>query len=234
MVVLDAERTRRIQVPRVRDILLLPCRKGRDFRLERALLDSGRGQGPVQVLAHAVGARSDRADVVEVASVAVVLAARGAAAGEDDEEHRGEDQEGDQPGQAQHRDEAGRGADRPPRAAGRGSARRPRAFGGLFRLRLVEEVELDVAIALSHGLRGRGASPSRSGIHSNPYPPRSPWVKDLPAPPPTLESRCRTQPQPLSRASSYSAATGRCDRSGAADQDRSGWPGTSRTASTSR
>ena len=48
-------------------------------------------------------------------------------------------------------------------------------------------------------------------------------------PPPTLESRCPTQPQPLSRASSSSGATARCGRSGVEVPARSGLPGTSRT-----
>ena len=52
-------------------------------------------------------------------------------------------------------------------------------------------------------------------------------------PPPTLESRCRTQPQPLSRASSSSGATARCGRSGVEVPAPSGLPGTSRTGSTS-
>src|SRR5207248_3332130 len=158
MVVLDAERTGWVQVARARDILLLPCGQRRDLRLERALLDPGRGQGPVQILTDAIRARGDRADVVEVAPVAVMLATRSAAAGEYDEQHRGEDQEGDQPGEAEHGDEAGRGADRPPWAAGRGPAGRPGALGGLFRLRLVEEVELDVGVAVRHGASGAGVS----------------------------------------------------------------------------
>ena len=164
MIVLDAERTRRVQVPRARDILLLTRGKGGDLRLERALLDPGRGQRPVQVLAHAVRARGDRADVVEVASVAVVLAVRGAAAGGNDEQHCGQDQEGDQPGEAQHRDEPGRRSDRTPGTPGRRSAGRPGPLGSLLGLRLVEEVELDVGIAFSHGLRGRGPVPAEAAF----------------------------------------------------------------------
>src|SRR6266511_6290877 len=99
MVVLDAERAGRVEVACLGDLLLLLRRVALDLRLELALLDPGRRERRVQLLADLSRAAGDSAHVADVVVVLVVLAARRTASGEDDEQDDSENQKRDQSGE---------------------------------------------------------------------------------------------------------------------------------------
>src|SRR5262249_15917232 len=151
-----------------------------------------------------------------------------------------------QPCQPEHRDQPLR---RPkPLARGLSAAVRPPrgadALGCLLGLGLVEEVELDVAIALGHrrfqpklrplypvnpprmaaGARQRALDVGRFTLRP----------RGLSGPPAKPSKDCRTSPSPRFRASSSSAGTDLSARSEPVGPDPSGSPATSRTVSTLR
>src|SRR4051795_104180 len=187
MIVLDTQRARRVEVAGLGDLLLLLGGVALDLGLELALLDAGGGERGVELLPDSGRAAGNAPDVGDVAVVLPVLAARGAAPRENDEQHDGQDEEGDQPREAEHGDEPGRGPDRASRAARRRPARHADAFGRFLGFGLVEEVELDICIALGHR---RGPSRSRrhsnerlgrGGIHNGPANPGKPMSNAAPA-----------------------------------------------------
>ena len=151
VVVLDAERAGRVHLDgRGHHLLLLRC-ETLDLRLEIGFLDSCCTQGGIQVLADLIRALRDDADVLDVPRVLGVLAAGSAAAHTYDDQNDGQDQKGDQPRQAEHRDQAlGRayGAAGAPRRRAPG---RTDTLGRFLGLGLVEEVEFDVGVAFGHG-----------------------------------------------------------------------------------
>src|SRR5687768_2744808 len=106
MVVLDPKRPGRVELAGLRDFLLFLCGEAPELRLELALLDAGGGEGPVQLLADGLRAACDAPDVLHVALVTRVLAARGAATCKHDEQDDGEDEKSDQPCEPEHRDDA--------------------------------------------------------------------------------------------------------------------------------
>src|SRR5205085_3789105 len=98
-------------------------------------------------------------------------------------------------------------------------------LGRLLGLGLVEEVELDVGIALRH----RRFQPKLRPLYPVPRPRKDSQVRAQ-----TQSEPCRTPPPRPYRASSSSGGTGRSGHLEPAGPGRSGSPGTSRTVSTSR
>ena len=144
MIVLDAERPGRSELDGLGHFLLLLCGETVDLCLEIGFLDSRRAQCRVEILPDLIGAFRDGANVLDVSLVFRVLPAGRTASYPDDEQDDGENDEGDQPGQTEHRDQALRGADRAARPSRRRPSRGSYPLGRLFGLGLVEEVEFDV------------------------------------------------------------------------------------------
>jgi hypothetical protein len=144
VIVLDLERTGRLELNCLRHLLLLLRSEAAELRLEVALLDSRRAESRIQIRADLVGPLRDGTDVLDVSLVLGVLSARRTTAQTDDEQDDGENDEGDQPREAEHRDQALRRPDRASRPAGRRAPRGAHTLGRLFGLGLVEEVEFDV------------------------------------------------------------------------------------------
>src|SRR5919197_317839 len=232
VLVLDAERTRWVDRLRPDGELRLLLREPVQLRLEVGLLDPRRRQRVVQLAPHPGRAGGDRPHVAHVVRVLAVLDRAAAALDDEDEDDDEEDREGDEAGQAE---EPCRLGGRPNRAARR--ARTARAPGtaavargaptlrGLLGLRLVEEVELDVGVALGHRAWCRGGAGQlyRDGRRG----------KELDLLRPNRQVRwLRLHPR-SPKAGSSSTATGRCGRSGAVARAPSGSPATSRPGSTS-
>src|SRR5580765_3300964 len=133
---------RRLEIARiVRDLVLLPG-EARKLALDVGLLLSGRGEERVELAAQPLGlvrVVGDRLHVVAVRVLALVLAA--AVHPEDEQEHD-QDREADQADEPKERRQASRRPDRGPLAAPPGAL-----LGCLPRVRLFEEVELDVVFA---------------------------------------------------------------------------------------
>ncbi|TMK61588.1 MAG: serine/threonine protein kinase, partial [Actinobacteria bacterium] len=158
MLVLDAQRPRRVDLLGLVGVLRLLLREPVQLGLEVRLLDPGRRERVVQLPADAGRSGRDRPDGVHVGRVRVVLARAAAALDHEDEDHDEEDREGDETDEAEQARRLGRGPDLTPRSSRpSGSAWAPAVsrstptLRGLLSLRLVEEVELDVGVALGHG-----------------------------------------------------------------------------------
>src|SRR3954451_10122475 len=119
MVVLDAERPGWAEGPGLRDLLLLLRCVALHLLLELRLLDAGLGERRVERLADLRRPAGDAADVLDVALVLVMVAARGTPAREHHEQDDGKDQKGNQAGEPEHRDQPGGRADRAARPPGR-------------------------------------------------------------------------------------------------------------------
>ena len=160
VIVLGMERPRRIERLRLVGLLLLRRGEALDTRLQVRLLDAGRCERGVQLPAELRRVPADDPHLVHVVRVRGVLAARGTTPEQEDQDDHGEDQERDQAGEPQHRDEPLRRAHPGTRrrAAPHGPPRRAHPLRRFFGFRLVEEVELDVALALGH------ANPAEAGV----------------------------------------------------------------------
>src|SRR5581483_8164089 len=115
--------------------------------LERGLLQSARHELGRELAAERVRARRDRAYLRRIRRVLVVRALALARADPEDECDDDRDRDRDQPDEARERDEP-RGRRGRARAAGTFAAGPPTRAWSLLRLRLVEEVELDVLVVV--------------------------------------------------------------------------------------
>jgi hypothetical protein len=159
-----AQRPGWIEPPGVRGVDLLLLDEPRELLLQVGGLDPGRRQHVAELAADAIRVPSDLRDVGHVVAVRVALLVLLAALRPEQEQDDDQDREGDQAEQAQQRREAGAGADRsarrarPPRTTQR-SAQRTLPPCGLPRVGLLEEVELEVWLALAHGVIGGESGP---------------------------------------------------------------------------
>ena len=151
-----AERARRADLLRLVVRLLLLLRVLLERRLELGLLQRRRDQLVRELDAEPAVVDRHRPHLVHVGRVLGLLALALAGADPRDEHDDEDDRDGDEPGEADERDDAGRG--RPRRLLGTvalaasGPAGQTAARRGLLRLRLVEEVELDVVVVVgAHG-----------------------------------------------------------------------------------
>ena len=166
-----AERPRRADLLRLVVRLLLLLRVLLERRLELRLLQRRRAADLVQELVpEPAVVDGHRPHLVHVGRVLGLLALALAGADPRDEHDHEDDGDGDEPGETDERDDAGRG--RPRRLLGTvalaasGPAGQTAARRGLLRLRLVEEVELDVVVVVgAHG-------PLRASANLTPLPPR--------------------------------------------------------------
>ncbi len=154
-----AQRPGRIEPFGARDADLLLRDETVKLLLQLGGLDPGRRQHVAELAPDAIGLARDGRDVLHVVAVRVVLLVLLAALRPEQEQHDDQDREGDQAEQAQQRREAGARADRAPRGArtaraSQWTAERALTARGLPGFGLLEEVELEVWLALSHGSQG--------------------------------------------------------------------------------
>ena len=157
------ERAGRLEVLRPREDLLLLVAQALEVSAQVLELDPGRRQLRVEGLAERGGVGDDAVHVVDVALVLGLLLVGAAAVDDEDEDDGEDDRARDEDAEPVEARSARRGrrpcrqAAAPPRPVLRGA--------GLLRRRLVEEVELDVALrlgflAVEHGPRGSKKWPS--------------------------------------------------------------------------
>src|SRR5687767_1564892 len=151
-----AQRAGWVEPPGVGRVDLLLLDEPRELLLQVGGLDPGRRQHVAELTADAIRVPPDRGDVRHVVAVRVAFLVLLAALCPEQEEDDDQDREGDQAEQAQQRREAGARADRASRRA-RATRATQRASEralptcGLPRVGLLEEVELEVWLALTHG-----------------------------------------------------------------------------------
>ena len=151
MRVLRAQRAGRVQPLGGRDELLMLLGVSVQGPHEGRLPNLGPRERRRELGSDPLRAVADLPDVLHVTGIPILFRLAPAARDPEDEEDHDEDREADEPDQPQKRGQAGRRALRTA-----GAARSPsRAFGldGLPGCRLLEEVELDLGIALGHGAR---------------------------------------------------------------------------------
>jgi hypothetical protein len=139
-----------------RDAALLLRDEARELLLQLGGLDPGRRQHVAELAPDAIGFAPDGRDVAHVVAVRVALFVLLAALRPEEQQHDDQNRERDQAEQAQQRREAGARADRASRGtrtarASERTAERALTTRGFPGFGLLEEVELEIWFALSHG-----------------------------------------------------------------------------------